>query len=122
MMVSVVVPTFNRGTKLRHALRLIQESDLTSIDDLEIIVVDDGSKEPAQQFIADLKQRPNVSLKTIRQVNSGPAAARNRGAQDSRGDIVLFIDDDICVPPELISNHIQAHMERPGAVVFGRCP
>src|SRR4051812_20110393 len=122
MGVSVVIPTYNRGAKLRDTVRLILESDLTSINDLEVIVVDDGSREPAEQFITDLTKPANVALRAIRQANSGPAAARNHGAQDSRGEIVLFIDDDIFVPPDLISNHVKAHLERPGAVVFGRCP
>src|SRR5206468_718114 len=61
------------------------------------------------------------TLTCVWQENAGPAAARNRGFATSHGDIVIFIDDDILVPPELIRQHVEAHELNRGAVVFGPC-
>ncbi len=58
----------------------------------EIVVVDDGSTDETAEVI---RQFANVRL--IRQANAGPAAARNRGAREATGSIILFTDDD-CVP------------------------
>jgi glycosyltransferase involved in cell wall biosynthesis len=64
---------------------------------------------------------PGFTLKCVRQENAGPAAARNLGFTASRGDIVIFIDDDILVPPELVRQHVEAHELNPGSVIFGLC-
>ncbi len=88
--VSIIIPTFNGAARIGHCLdALLQQMPLR---DVEILVVDDGSTDN----LAEVVQRyPGVRL--IRQANAGPAAARNRGATEARGEIILFTDDD-CVP------------------------
>jgi glycosyltransferase involved in cell wall biosynthesis len=63
-------------------------------DDLEVIVVDDGSTEPEAIFDAT---REHEFVRLIRLDHSGPAAARNAGAGDARGKCICFTDDD-CEP------------------------
>jgi cellulose synthase/poly-beta-1,6-N-acetylglucosamine synthase-like glycosyltransferase len=60
--------------------------------DVEVLVVDDGSRDHTAQVV----QR-YAGARLIAQANAGPAAARNRGAMEAAGDIILFTDDD-CVP------------------------
>ena len=119
--VSVVVPTYNRGEALGPVLDRLLASDRYGLGEIEIVVVDDGSPAPAAPVVRSREAPPGFMLKCVRQENAGPAAARNRGFAAAHGDIVLFIDDDILVPPELIRLHVQAHQLHPGAVIFGAC-
>ena len=64
---------------------------------------------------------PALHFKCVRQENAGPAAARNLGFATSHGDIVIFIDDDILVPSDLVRLHVEAHVLNPGSVIFGGC-
>ncbi len=87
---SIIIPTFNGAARIGHCLDAL-ESQIAGTG-IEILVVDDGSKDDTA---AVAERYP--SARVIRQKNAGPAAARNRGAQEARGRILLFTDDD-CVP------------------------
>jgi lipopolysaccharide/colanic/teichoic acid biosynthesis glycosyltransferase/GT2 family glycosyltransferase len=86
----VIVPAYNAEATLGDCLAALQVQSL-SRDRYEVIVVDDGSTDRT----AEVARRRGVRL--IRQPNAGPAAARNRGVQAARGDILLFTDAD-CAP------------------------
>jgi glycosyltransferase involved in cell wall biosynthesis len=120
--VSIVIPTYGRGQKLGATLDALLASDTNGLDDVEIIVVDDGSPEPVASVVSSRVACRPISLRCMRQPNAGPAAARNTGFRASRGVVVIFIDDDILCPPDLIRRHIEAHRSRPGSVICGRCP
>jgi glycosyltransferase involved in cell wall biosynthesis len=120
--VSVVVPTYNRGPKLRNTLECLLRSDLAGIDQIELIVVDDGSQEPASKALEGLEPLPLIALRSLRQPNRGAGPARNAGFRVATGEMVLFLDDDILSPPDLIAKHIAAHKKTAGAVIFGNCP
>jgi glycosyltransferase involved in cell wall biosynthesis len=125
MKVSVVVPTYNRGPALGQTLARLLASELSDGDELEILVVDDGSSSPAEEAAAAtglLAQPRRWPLRWLRQANAGPAAARNAGFRAAGGAIVLFVDDDILVPPDLVRAHVAAHRAHPLSVIFGLCP
>ncbi len=121
MHVTVVIPSYNRGPKLKATLERLLASDIAGIDGVEIIVVDDGSPSPLEPVVSACPAHPPFSLRCIRQSNAGPAAARNTGFRSGRGDIVLFVDDDILCPPDLVRRHVDAHRENPDCVIFGAC-
>jgi cellulose synthase/poly-beta-1,6-N-acetylglucosamine synthase-like glycosyltransferase len=87
---SVVVPAMNAGDTIGECLEslLVQT---TPREQYEVIVVDDGSSDETR----DVAVRYQVSI--MAQPHAGPAAARNRGAGEAKGEIVLFTDAD-CVP------------------------
>src|SRR5271157_3975951 len=122
MNVSVIIPTYGRGERLGATLDALLASDTSGLDAVEIIVVDDGSPEPVAPVVESRVTCPPISLRCIQQRNAGPAAARNTGFRASRGEVVLFVDDDILCPPDLIRGHVGAHRLRPGSVIYGRCP
>jgi glycosyltransferase involved in cell wall biosynthesis len=89
-MVSIIIPTFNGGARIAACLEALLEQ--TADTNAEILVVNDGSTDNTIEVVG---RYPGVRLMT--QSNAGPAAARNRGAREARGEIILFTDDD-CVP------------------------
>jgi len=88
--VSVIVPTYNRATLLLTALRSIAAQ---SFQDLELIVVDDGSTDRTRELVSALG---NPKIRYFYQENRGAAAARNLGIKRSRGEFVAFLDSDDC--------------------------
>lgn len=92
-LVSVIVPTYNRAHILHNALNSLLEQ---SYNNIEIIVVDDGSTDDT----ADLINRYNNDhIKYFFQQNTGQAGARNKGLRHASGDIVASLDsDDIWYP------------------------
>lgn len=106
MLVSVIIPTFNRETTVVGAV----ESALRQTHPgIEVIVVDDGSTDGTTKVLEPLADRITV----IRQANAGPSAARNRGVAASKGGIVAFLDSDDHWTADKIERQVEL-MERAG--------
>ena len=121
MRLSVIIPTYNRGLKLSATLQALLASNTAGLNQVEVLVVDDGSLVPAAPVVDLQRTAFPFTLRCIRQGNGGPAKARNAGFRASHGDIVLFMDDDIIVPPQVLCQHIEAHRSCPGSVIIGSC-
>ncbi|MBA7507792.1 Undecaprenyl-phosphate 4-deoxy-4-formamido-L-arabinose transferase [subsurface metagenome] len=117
MLVSVVVPTYNRKELLKRCLRsLFKQSYPTK--SYEIIVVDDGSSDGTHKFLKE-KEKEIQNLRAFRQKNKGCAAARNLGVKNARGEVILFTDDDCVVPRNWINQHLKHYGEKNVAGVGG---
>ena len=102
MNISVVIPVYNGEDTIAPCLAsLLAQAD--SPHALEIIVADDGSRDGTRAAVA---QYPGVRL-ISQPRNMGPAAARNRGAAEASGEILLFTDAD-CVPSDTWVNDMAA--------------
>jgi len=87
---SVIIPTFNGAARIANCLDALLEQ--VADRGVEILVVNDGSTDHTAEVVGRY-----TGVRLIAQANAGPAAARNRGAAEARGEIILFTDDD-CVP------------------------
>jgi glycosyltransferase involved in cell wall biosynthesis len=96
--ITVVIPVFNHAEFAKEAIESVLSQGYS---DLELIVVDDGSNDPATtRFLASLQGYDRVRL--FRQRNLGPAIARNHGLRRATGEAILFLDaDDILLPGAL---------------------
>jgi glycosyltransferase involved in cell wall biosynthesis len=97
-LMSVVMPAHNAAGMLPRTLAALRNSDLPR-SRWELIVVDDGSGDETSLIAA----RYADTVVTLPGKASGPAYARNRGFEVSRGDIIVFIDADCIVHPDTLS-------------------
>lgn len=98
--VSVIIPTYNRAPLLTDALESVLRQTYAP---LEIIVVDDGSTDDTPRIALDCGD----PVRLFSQNNRGPAAARNLGIANARGDILAFLDDDDMWLPQALDWSIQ---------------
>jgi glycosyltransferase involved in cell wall biosynthesis len=74
----------------------------------EVVVVDDGSTDDTPAILAE-----RGWARAVRQPNGGRAAAKNAGVRAARGDVVLFLDDDVIATPGLVARHAAHHRAHP---------
>src|SRR5579883_3479281 len=99
MVLSVVIPTFNRADILKECLQALQHQNLPQ-EDYEIIVVDDGSTDETRKLLESSKLK---NLRFFHQKNQGQGVARNLGIQHAKGNIIVMIGDDIIVREDFLS-------------------
>lgn len=109
-LVSVILPHYNRSHLLRLSLAALAAQSYSPI---EVILVDDVSTDDSRQ-VAE-----SMGVTVLRNpTNSGPSAARNRGAEHAKGDILLFVDSDIALDPDAVGGVVTTLRDQPelGAV------
>jgi GT2 family glycosyltransferase len=106
---SIIVPTFNRCSLLPETLSALLQQNYT--EEYEVVVVDDGSSDETPRVLEEWSSRYPGQLRSFRQVNSGPARARNRGCYEARGTFLAFIDDD-CFADGSWLRSLQSALER----------
>jgi hypothetical protein len=122
LLLSVVVPTFDRASELTATISSLYASRLRAPGSIELIVVDDGSARAAEDLVMSVAMPSRFTRRVNRQENQGVGSARNRGFLEAHGPVVLFVDDDMILLPDTLQGHLDAHVSRPGSVVFGRSP
>ena len=111
--ISVVIPAYNAEKTLRRAIDSVLEQSLAA---MEVIVVDDGSRDGTAEVAREYGERVRV----VQQENSGGGAARNRGVLEARGNQIAFLDaDDLWLPGKLAVQWSAISAEPYPELVFG---
>jgi Glycosyl transferase family 2 len=104
---SVVIPTYNRKPILEKCLKALEHQVFESslVAGYEVVVVDDGSTDRTVEWLQTTTEFPHVQL--FEQNHQGPAAARNLGIEQAKGDTIIFIDSDLVVTECFLQSHAQ---------------
>lgn len=113
MKLSIIIVTYRRHEPLCDTLRALQP--LMTGDDVEVVVVDQC---PSSELPPDLRASSWLNYFVLDR--PGMVAARNVGLMQSRGEIVLFLDDDVLPTPHLMGGHLQAYVDPAVGGVAGR--
>lgn len=112
-LVSIIIPCYNGGNYIFKAIRSALQQ---TYDNIEVIVVDDGSTDNTQEVVA---QFPTVIYHY--QDNSGVSKARNKGAHISTGDYVIFLDADDWLFSRAVEIHLNYFNEQPELAMVSGC-
>lgn len=99
MLVSAIIPTYNRAATIGDAVASVLAQTYSQ---LEVIVVDDGSSDSTDEVLSKF----GSLIRVVKQANAGPSAARNHGVAISRGEIVSFLDSDDTWRPKKIAEQV----------------
>jgi len=113
MHISVIIATRNRFADLQLTLAGLTDCRTFPEDEFEIIVVDSNSSIPLRR--EDVGERCRI----VRVNVAGRSLARNAGADVSRGELLVFLDDDVTVDSELLECYWRAHHQWPTALLVG---
>jgi GT2 family glycosyltransferase len=113
--VSVVICTLNREEPMIHVLELLKDQ---TISPFEILVIDQSRDHQPDTWNYLRENQDRVRLITL----SSPSttAARNRARKEAKGDLILFLDDDVLFYPDLIQQHLQNYKDSTLGAVNGK--
>ena len=110
--VTIIIPCFNGELYLAEAL---SSAVGQTYDNIEIVLVDDGSTDRSLEIARDFPQ-----VKVVSQPNAGSSAARNTGLGVSEGEFVLFLDADDRLAADAVQSHLDGFSHRPDvSMVYG---
>lgn len=105
MLASVIIPVYNEKDSIRSCLQSLKEQ---SYKPVEVIVIDDGSTDGSDKFAQ------------IKQSHQGTGVARNKGADLSKGEILVFVDADMTFDKDFIKNLIAPILEKKTIGTFSK--
>ena len=116
MFVSVIIPTYNRAGTIKRSIESVLNQ---THDELEVIVVDDGSKDETQEIVESIDDSRVRYIKLEK--NQGVAHARNYGVSQAKYDMIAFHDSDDAWRKDKLEKQIKKYNENPDAVLV-YCP
>lgn len=115
-LISVIVPVYN---VINYLEKCVNSIIAQTYDELEIILVDDGSTDGSAELCDSLKLKDN-RIHIIHQSNSGSTAARNTGLKNASGKLIGFVDSDDWIEPDMYKKLIEALSHDNADIAVGR--
>lgn len=112
--VTVLIPTFNRATFLDESIGSLLEQDY---EDLEILVLDDGSTDETPELLEGYAQSHPGRFRWVRHDNMGQARTLNRGFEMARGEVLGYLSSDDMLLPQAVSTLARVLAAEPEVVV-----
>jgi glycosyltransferase involved in cell wall biosynthesis len=118
MKASIIIPAYKRPQALKTTLQAVF-SQTRKLDDIEIIIIDDSPEGEAEGVVQSIEKK--CAIRYVKNPKKGRSQARNEGVKHAKGEIILFIGDDIVASPDWLETHLQFHQEKSGVndVVIG---
>lgn len=111
-MISVVIPLYNKEKSIASTLRTVLSQ---TFSDYEIVIVNDGSTDNS---VVEVEKVHDDRIRLIHQQNAGVSAARNRGIEEAKGELIAFLDADDEWKPEYLAAQYHLSQKYPECSVF----
>jgi SAM-dependent methyltransferase len=116
---SVVIPVYNERYLVRELIERVLAVRVPEVSELELVVVNDGSRDGTSEVLRDLAARYPDRLRLHEQVNQGKGAAVRKGIELATGDLILFQDADLEYDPRDYARLVRPFIEDGADVVYG---
>lgn len=110
--ISVVIPLYNKEKSIASTLRTVLNQ---TFSDYEIVIVNDGSTDGS---VEEIEKVQDDRIRLVHQPNAGVSAARNRGIEEAKGDLIAFLDADDEWKPEYLATQYHLFQKYPECSVF----
>lgn len=110
--ISVVIPLYNKEKSIASTLRTVLNQ---TFSDYEIVIVNDGSTDGS---VEEIEKVQDDRIRLVHQPNAGVSAARNRGIEEAKGDLIAFLDADDEWKPEYLATQYHLSQKYPECSVF----
>jgi glucosyl-dolichyl phosphate glucuronosyltransferase len=104
VLITLILCTYNRWRTLTNALNSVAASTLPTSFEWEVLVVDNNSTDQTRDVVEDFCRRYPGRFRYLLEPQQGVSHARNAGIRESRGDVLVFMDDDVTVDPKWLWN------------------
>lgn len=111
-MISIVIPLYNKETCIN---RTLQSVFAQTFQDYEIIIVNDGSTDNS---VKEVDKCADARIRLIHQPNAGVSAARNRGIEEAKYELIAFLDADDEWKPEYLQTQYELYRKYPECSVY----
>lgn len=116
---SIIICTYNREKYIYNALKSIAEQDYPR-DSYEIVVINNNSSDKTEDICLDFqKDYPHIKFQYHIETQQGLSFARNKGIEESKGDILIYLDDDAEAVPGYLQEYDAFFRQYPEAIAAG---